>query len=81
MLHYDAVSTPTGNETDLAMLRSRSALLSADDLKQLAQAQVERAMLTDNAAERLRMSTLADAMTHVVELKVLLLQYERRLLN
>jgi hypothetical protein len=50
-------------------------------MKQLANAQAARAKRIKDGPERLRMLTLADAMTNVAEIKKRLLKYERRLLN
>jgi hypothetical protein len=58
-----------------------SALLSPDELKQLAQVHFARAMRTERGSDRLRMLTFADTLIDVAETKLLLLRYERRLLN
>ncbi len=58
-----------------------SALLSPDELSELAEAHVVLAMRTERGAERLRILTFADALIDVAETKKLLLRYERRLLN
>jgi hypothetical protein len=63
------------------MPRSLSTLTSPDEMKQLANAQAARAKRIKDGPERLRILTLADAMTNVAELKKRLLEYERRLLN
>ena len=63
------------------MPRSLSTLTSPDEIKQLANAQVDRATRITDGPERLRILTLADAMTNVAEIKKRLLKYERRLLN
>ena len=58
-----------------------SAHLSPDELKNLAEAQIARAMQIEKGSERLRVLTVADALTNLAEIKTLLLKYERRLLN
>ena len=60
---------------------SISAALSPDQLKQLAEIEVAQARRIDSGDERLRRLTLADALNNLAEIKKLLLQYERRLLN
>jgi hypothetical protein len=55
--------------------------MNPEDLKQLANAQASRAKRIKDGPERLRMLTLADAMTNLAEIKKRLLNYERRLLN
>jgi hypothetical protein len=63
------------------MPRSLNTLMNPEDLKQLANAQASRAKRIKDGPERLRMLTLADAMTNLAEIKKRLLNYERRLLN
>jgi hypothetical protein len=63
------------------MPRSLNTLMNPEDLKQLANAQASRAKRIKDGPERLRMLTLADAMTNLAEIKKRLLKYERRLLN
>jgi hypothetical protein len=64
------------------MLRtSLSSTLSPDQLKRLADRYVAQAARIECGDERLRMLTLADALTNLAEIKRLLLDYERRLLN
>ncbi len=63
------------------MPRVLNTLMSPDEMKQLANAQVARAKRIKDGPERLRMLTLADAMTNLAEIKKRLLNYERRLLN
>jgi hypothetical protein len=63
------------------MPRSLSTLTSPHEMKQLASAQAARAKRIKDGPERLRILTLADAMTTVAEIKQRLLKYERRLLN
>jgi hypothetical protein len=63
------------------MPRSLSTLMSPDEMKQLANAQAARAKRIKDGPERLRILTLADAMTNVAEIKKRLLKYQRRLLN
>jgi len=63
------------------MPRSLNTLMSPDEMEQLANAQASRAKRIKDGPERLRMLTLADAMTNVAEIKKRLLRYERRLLN
>jgi hypothetical protein len=58
-----------------------SAHLSPDELKQLAETQIGRAMQIETGSERLRVLTIADALMNLAEIKKLLLEYERRLLN
>jgi len=58
-----------------------SATLSPDQLKQLAKIEVAQARRIDSGDERLRRLTLADALNNLAEIKKLLLEYERRLLN
>ena len=61
---------------------SFGAALSPDQLKkQLAEIEVAQAGRIDSGDERLRRLTLADALNNLAEIKKLLLQYERRLLN
>ena len=60
---------------------SISAALSPDQLKQLAEIEVVQARRIDSVDERLRRLTLADALNNLAEIKKLLLEYERRLLN
>ena len=63
------------------MPRVLNTLMSPDEMKQLANAQASRAKRIKDGPERLRMLTLADAMTNLAEIKRRLLKYERRLLN
>jgi hypothetical protein len=58
-----------------------SAHLSPDELKNLAETQIARAMQIKKGPERLRVLTVADALMNLAEIKTLLLKYERRLLN
>jgi len=58
-----------------------SAHLSPDELKELAEAQIAEAMRLETGPERLRVLTVADALINLAEVKKLLLDYERRLLN
>jgi hypothetical protein len=58
-----------------------SSRLSPDELKKLAETQIARAMRIQTAPERLRVLTVADALVNLAEIKKLLLEYERRLLN
>jgi DNA-binding transcriptional ArsR family regulator len=58
-----------------------SAHLSPDELKELAEAQIAEAMRLQTGPERLRVLTVADALNNLAEVKKLLLNYERRLLN
>jgi hypothetical protein len=65
-----------------SMARSAfSAHLSPDELKKLAETQIAEAMRLETGPERLRVLTVADALINLAEVKKLLLQYERRLLN
>jgi hypothetical protein len=63
------------------MPRVLNTLMSPDEMKRLANAQASRAKRIKDGPERLRMLTLADAMTNLAEIKRRLLNYERRLLN
>ena len=58
-----------------------SARLSPDELKKLAETQIAEAMRLETGPERLRVLTVADALINLAEVKTLLLEYERRLLN
>jgi hypothetical protein len=58
-----------------------SAHLSPDELKNLAETQIARAMQIKKGPERLRVLTVADALMNLAEIKTLLLKYERRLPN
>ena len=58
-----------------------STNLSPDELKQLAEAQISQAMKIEPGPERLTILTVADALMNLAEIKKLLLEYERRLLN
>ena len=60
---------------------SISAALSPDQLKQLAETEVAKATRIKSGDERLRRLTLADALNNLADIKRLLLEYERRLLN
>ena len=60
---------------------SFSAALSPDQLKQLAEIEVAQARRVKCGDERLRRLTLADALNNLADIKRLLLEYERRLLN
>ena len=58
-----------------------STHLSPAELKKLAETQIAQAMQIETGPERLRVLTVADALMNLAEIKKLLLQYERRLLN
>jgi hypothetical protein len=58
-----------------------SSQLSPDELKKLAEMQIAQAMRIETGPERLRVLTVADALINLAEIKKLLLEYERRLLN
>jgi hypothetical protein len=58
-----------------------STRLSPDELRKLAETQIAQAMQIETGPERLRILTVADALMNLAEIKKLLLQYERRLLN
>jgi hypothetical protein len=58
-----------------------SSQLSPDELKKLAEMQIAQAMRIETGTERLRVLTVADALINLAEIKKLLLEYERRLLN
>ena len=60
---------------------SFSAGLSPDQLKQLAETEVAKAKRIKSGDERLRRLRLADALNNLADIKRLLLEYERRLLN
>lgn len=55
--------------------------LSPDELKELAETRISQAMQLEKGPERLRVLTVADALLNLVEIKKLLLEYERRLLS
>jgi hypothetical protein len=58
-----------------------STHLSPDELRKLAETQIAQAMQIETGPERLGILTVADALMNLAEIKELLLQYERRLLN
>jgi hypothetical protein len=58
-----------------------STHLSPDELRKLAETQIAQAMRIETGPERLRVLTIADALMNLAEIKKLLLEYERRLLN
>ena len=58
-----------------------STHLSPDELRKLAETQIAQAMQIETGPERLRILTVADALMNLAEIKKLLLEYERRLLN
>jgi hypothetical protein len=58
-----------------------SSQLNPDELKRLAETQIAKAAQVEAEPERLRILTVADALMNLAEIKELLLQYERRLLN
>jgi hypothetical protein len=58
-----------------------SSRLSPDELKKLAATQIAQATQIETGPERLRVLTVADALMNLAEIKKLLLDYERRLLN
>jgi hypothetical protein len=58
-----------------------STHLSPDELRKLAETQIAQAMQIKTGPERLRVLTIADALMNLAEIKKLLLEYERRLLN
>lgn len=60
---------------------SLSSTLSPDQLNRLADYYVAQTVRIECGDEQLRMLTLADALTNLAEIKRLLLDYERRLLN
>lgn len=60
---------------------TRLGTLSPDTLRDLAEAQIARAMQIEKGPERLRLLTVADALINLAEIKKLLLKYEKRLLN
>jgi hypothetical protein len=57
------------------------AHLNPEELKKLAETQIAEAMRIETESERLRVLTFADALMNLAEIKKLLLEYERRLLN
>jgi len=67
--------------TKPASTRPASSDLSPDELKELAETQIDRAMQIETGPERLRVLTIAGAMMNLAEIKQRLLKYERRLLN
>jgi hypothetical protein len=58
-----------------------SAHLGPDELKKLAETKFAEAMRIETGPERLTALTIADALVNLAEIKKLLLEYERRLLN
>ena len=65
-----------------AMAKPASSIhLSPDELKKLAETQIAQAMQIEAGPERLRVLTVADALINLAEIKKLMLEYERRLLN
>jgi hypothetical protein len=58
-----------------------SALLNPDQLKKLADTYRVQAKRIRTGPERLRILTVADALINLAEIKKLMLDYERRLLN
>jgi hypothetical protein len=58
-----------------------SSQLNPDELKKLAETQMAEAMRIETGPERLRVLTVADALMNLAEIKKLMLEYERRLLN
>ena len=58
-----------------------STRMSPDELRKLAETQIAQAMQAETGPERLRVLTVADALMNLAEIKKLLLEYERRLLN
>jgi hypothetical protein len=58
-----------------------STHLRPDELRKLAEIQISQAMQLETGPERLRVITIADALMNLAEIKKLLLEYERRLLN
>jgi hypothetical protein len=58
-----------------------STHLSPDELRKLAEIQIAQAVQIETGPERLRVLTIADALINLAEIKNLLLEYERRLLN
>jgi hypothetical protein len=58
-----------------------SPTLSPEQLMELAEAHLAQAARIECGDERLRMLTIADALSNLAEIKRLLLDYERRLLN
>jgi hypothetical protein len=58
-----------------------SAHLSPDELKKLAETKIAEAMRFETGPERLTALTIAGALMNLAEIKRLLLEYERRLLN
>jgi hypothetical protein len=59
----------------------RPSQLSPDELKRLAETRIAQARRIATGPERLRMLTVADALLNLAEIKKLMLEYERRLLN
>ena len=68
-------------ETSAMAKPAFSAHLSPDELEQLAETQIAQAMQIETGPERLRVLTVADALMNLAQIKKLLLDYERRLLN
>jgi hypothetical protein len=75
---------PSKRELFMTLSTSRnrfSPVLSPDQLKELADIEAAQARRIKSGDERLRRLALADAVTNLAEIKRLLLDYERRLLN
>lgn len=58
-----------------------SLALTPDQLRKLADARIAQAARIECSDERLRVLTLADALINLADIKKLLIDYERRLLN
>jgi hypothetical protein len=58
-----------------------NSLLTPDQLRKLADEQVTHATRISNGPARLRILTYADALNNLADIKKLLMDYERRLLN
>ena len=68
-------------ETSAMAKPAFSAHLGPDELKKLAETKIAEAMRIETGPERLTALTIADALMNLAEIKKLLLEYERRLLN
>jgi hypothetical protein len=68
-------------ETSAMARPALSTHLSPDELRKLAETQIAQAKQIETGPERLRVLTIADALMNLAEIKKLLLEYERRLLN
>jgi hypothetical protein len=68
-------------ETSAMAKPAFSAHPGPGELKKLAETKIAEAMRIETGPERLTALTIADALMNLAEIKKLLLEYERRLLN